>query len=422
MPISLPNGCRIGKISVHPINWEDKDADLSDEWYIHYRFHHPFGKSKFPKGYPVKIRGMNDEQTLQERRRVTRHLISSELDALKNGHNPIPVRFGIGMGDELHISPYTGFMAALLAAFKLVPESRTKKRMTNALPNLQRAAAQLHFQDTPICEVRQRHLEVLLIKVSRNKKEEYDKLRVSLKPGQKPPPDEWGPEAYNHYRAYLQILFKMLKRLGANEAKPVDDIEKRKGIKKARVGLTVKDFEKIELLKRDNYTFWRLIHVFFRSGARETEMMGIQKLHVDMDFAPYGRYQVLVKKGRGSWEWVWKTITWEVRPLWEELMRDAAPGDYIFSKGLKPGAVKISERQITARWLLWGKKRLGIAADFYEFKHQYTTQVINKALRKIDEATRVAADLNNHKSTKMNREVYDLESGDRLHRELSSRG
>lgn len=405
-------------MSVHPANWETPAANPSQEWYIHYRFHHPLGKAIFPKGYLVKIRGMNDIPGLQERRRITRQLMANEIDALRSGHNPIPSRFGLGTSDDIQISPYAGFVSAMRSAFKLVPESRTRKRMKNALPHIELAAEQLRFDVLPVTEIRQRHLEALLIKVHRNKEAEYDQKRRSLKPGQKPPPASWGPEAYNHYRAYLQILFKIFKKFGANESKPVDDIEKRKGIKKARVGINSEDFAEIDELRTRNYTFWRMIQIFFRSGARETEMMAIQTQHVDLR---NDRYQVLVKKGRGPWEWVWKTITWETRGLWEELMAEAAPGDYLFSKGLRPGETRISERQITLRWALWGKKKLGIAADFYEFKHQYTTEVINKALRKIDEATMVAAEHNSHKGTAMSKKVYDLEAGQRLHNELTRR-
>ena len=415
--LPLQNSCHIGKMSVHPANWESQDTDYSIEWYIHYRFHHPNSGSRFPKGYLVIIKGMNDARG-QEKYRITRDLLKSELEALKNGYNPIPAKYGIGALNDLEISPYAGFTEALRAAFKLLKETATKERMTNALPHIELAAQQLNQKNIPVHEIRQKHLEVLLIKVARNKEAEYARQRAELKPGQKPPPHEWGPEAFNHYRAYLQMLFKQLKKVGATEVKPVDDIEKRKGIKKPRVGLSSADFEKIEMLKQSDYPFWRLIQVFFRSGARETEMMAMQIEHVDL---ANQRFTVLVKKGRGGWEWVWKTISWDVRHLWEEIVAEAAQGDFLFAKGLRPGPVSIHARNISIRWLEKGKKGLGIAADFYEFKHQYTTQVINVALRKIDEATKVAAEHNGHKSTKMNKQVYDLEANERLHRELLQR-
>lgn len=416
MSIVLPNGCHIGAMSVHPKNWEDPDTALNIEWYIHYRFHHPSGKVKFPKGYQVKIRRMNDADGLQEKRRITRQLLANEMDALKNGYNPIPASFGISFGDDLQISPYTGFIAALQAAYKLLKPTSTKNRMKNALPHFEKAAGQLQFDDMPVTEIRQRHLEVLLMKVTRNKEDGYDEQRKNLKPGQKPPPDEWGYEAFNHYRAYLQMLFKILKKVGANEAKPVDDIEKRTGIKKPRFGYTETDFQKIERLKKPYYTFWRFIHIFFQSGSREKELMALQKHQVDM---PGRRFLILVKKGRGGWEWVWKTIMLDVLPLWQEIMADANDGDFIFSHDLRPGPAQVSARQITIRWKKYGKDELGIKADFYELKHQFTTTVINMALRKIDDASKVAAKINGHKSTKMNDAAYDLEAGDRLHRELS---
>ena len=107
--------------------------------------------------------------------------------------------------------------------------------------------------------------------------------------------------------------------------------------------------------------------------------MGVQKEHVDLQGQ---RFRVLVKKGKGKWEWMWKTITRSALPLWEEIMKEAAAGDYLFSNDLRPGRSRISARQLTIRWRRHVKGKLGINKDFYDFKHSFTTKIITMALKK----------------------------------------
>ncbi|HET6255885.1 MAG TPA: hypothetical protein VFE32_17540 [Puia sp.] len=411
MPLLLPNGCHIGKLSVHPLDWDQPTADISIEWYIHYRFHDPRFKGRWPKGYPVKVRNMNTSKILVQRQRITKSLLANENHNLLRGFNPLPVQ-----DSELEISPTTGLEGALKKVFPLVPDSATKKKMVNALPHLQLAITQLRYAELPVSEIEQHHLEKVLIKVGRNKELEYDRLRALPESKKKAIPTQWGAEAFNSYRAYLQILFKQLKKLGATKVKPVDDIEKKTGIKKLRIGFTTEEFDRIcDHLKPDYYSFWRLIHLFFPLGARETEFMGIKKEHVNLVTS---KVLVLTKKGKGPWEWVWKTIRQKELWLWQEVMAEGSAGHYLFSEGLRPGPVLISARQLTIRWRKHVKKKLGVQQDFYELKHSFTTKVVSMALQKIDQASSEAAAVNSHKGTEMVKRKYDLEAGERLHREL----
>ena len=258
--MSLPNGCRIGKMSVHPLNWADSGADLSIEWYIFYRFHDPHYRNKYPKGYPKKVRNMNDIKGIVERRLITRALLENEIRNLRRGYNPI--LDCIIESNELEISPLTGLSSALMRAFKQLDASATKEKMENALVHIHRAVSQLSYDGLPVGEIRQRHLEVLLMKVGKNKEAEYE-LQRQREPENKSIPEKWGPEAFNSYRAYLQILFKQLKKVGATEVKPVDDIDKKKGIKKLREEINADELQIVnDYLKPNFYSFWRVIHIF----------------------------------------------------------------------------------------------------------------------------------------------------------------
>jgi integrase len=432
--MQLPHDARVGKITVHPSNWDQADIPgkpgptTKEDWYIFYRWHHPAYPK--PKGNLIILKGMNEEKKLSERRKVVRGLIENEIGQLKAGWNPITRKLIPVKTNDLEIPPSYPFVAAFDKAYNLLAKTSSKAEVRKALPHFKKAMRQMKYENLPIGEVRQHHLEVLLIQIGRNKKEEYDNLRTlavkyskNTRPSRqlkakKKIPTEWGASGFNHYRSYLQMLFKILKKVGATEVKPVDDIEKRMAVKKRRKGITADEMNKINTIIRDkHYTFWRFITIFYRSGAREAELMRLKKEDVELQGQ---RFHVLIKKGKGQHEEVPKTITKEVLHLWEEVMREARRGEYLFSKDLRPGAAAISPRQITIRWRWHVKEKLGIEADFYELKHKNTTQVISIALRKIDEATKVAAVVNNHKSTDMSRKVYDLEADQRLHRELKN--
>lgn len=422
MPLLLPHGCHTGKISVHPQNWEES-TDVAVEWYIHYRFHDPNYIQKYPKGYLAKARGMNDEKDIAERRHITRRLLENEKRNLLKGYNPILRR--IVEANDLEISPSSSFTTALEKAHGLLPDTKTKKEVRKALVHIIAAIRQLRYERLQISEVRRRHVKALLTKISQNKTESSGK--------------EWGVSSYNHYRSYLIMLFDQLQEVEATEVDPVSKIKKKRTTKKIRRILTAEEVERIDArVWADQYTLWRFIHIFFHSAARMSEMMLVQRKHVDL---PRQRFLVTVRKGSGEIEEVWKTITKAALPLWEEVMREGrlewpfqrgsigwAPccivpaglqaDDFLFSQELRVGAVPVNERQVTKRWRLHVKKKLDIEADFYSLKHKNSTEIVSTVVGRLNEGAKAAADRNSHKSSTMVNKTYDVDRAAREHMAL----
>ena len=84
--ITLPNGCSCSKLSVNPKNWQAKNAKVSIDWYIIYRFYDP----NYPKPKLVMVKGMNHFKTLAERQEETKKALSNEYDKLlKDAYNPL---------------------------------------------------------------------------------------------------------------------------------------------------------------------------------------------------------------------------------------------------------------------------------------------------------------------------------------------
>lgn len=397
--LELPNGCRSGKLSVYPSNWQSPDACVSHDWYIHYRFHDPVYAEKYPQGYPARVRGMNEVKDLRGRQRLTKVLLADEEEDLRRGLNPILGRFT--EASELEISVHTPFPEALERALTLLPPTKTSKEIRKALVHIGRAVAGLRYDLYPIGTVRRKHVAAVLEKVARTRSEAIGR--------------PWGAASYNHYRAYLIILFKQLNICEACEIN-LEILPVRRGVKMRRIIPSDQDMELIDQKIRDRYyTFWRFIHIFLHSGARMAEMMRLR--YEDVDLAA-GKFYPVVLKRSGDAQQVDKTIMRCVESLWREVMAEAKPGQFLFAKGLRPGIKAINEHQVTKRWRIHIKQKLGIVADFYSLKKKNTTEIVSRELEKIRQAQLTAAAVNSQIGTAMVEKHYDDLSGERLHNQL----
>ena len=134
-----------------------------------------------------------------------------------------------------------------------------------------------------------------------------------------------------------------------------------------------------------NYPFGRFMQIFFHSGARESELMEIKTFNVDLQNQ---QFLVVVNKGRSSAEYK-KPIKNIVLPLWAEIINKAKEGQYLFSKGLKPGDIPINANQISRRWRNHIKGKLHITADFYSLKHSNLDEI--SAELSIQDAAKMAS-------------------------------
>jgi integrase len=205
------------------------------------------------------------------------------------------------------------------------------------------------------------------------------------------------------------ILFSELCESEIVDINPVRDIKKKKIVKHIRQVLT--DEERIlvnEHLKNKYPEFHRFLHIFYNSGARISELLRIKDSDVDLKKQ---RYKVIIQKGVEYRE-VWRTIKDIVLNYWNDILCQAAKGDYLFSIGLKPGKRQIQPYQIGKRWYRLVKKPLGIQADFYSLKHLHTTEVVDLLSEK------EAAKHNEHISTAMVVGIYDVKRDDRHHNKV----
>lgn len=380
--IILPNKCYASELQVHPLNWKTTGASLKEKWYIHYRFHDPVFKDdpKFKYGFLRKIKGMNTLKTLEERRSFARGFIDKETKKLKQGFNPITKKSFSPLAFTFELFPQTPFIKSLwLAVEKLSISHNYKIGVKCVIRGVEKAAIALRIEQTPVSEITRRYIKVILEKCG------------ELNP-------KWSARQYNYYRTALMSLFRELIQSEALESNPVKEIPKRAEIKKVRETLTKEQRILVSnFLHEKYYNFWRFVQIFYASGAREAEIINVRVKDVDLIKQTF---RVIIKKGRSVRE-VEKAINNDIVHLWKELINDCPKDFYIFSIGLIPGEKLIRYEQLTRRWRVHVKKKLGITSDLYATKHLRTTNISEKM------GTKTASEMNSHTSEAMVRSIYD---------------
>ncbi|SDE51299.1 Phage integrase family protein [Pricia antarctica] len=160
-----------------------------------------------------------------------------------------------------------------------------------------------------------------------------------------------------------------------------------------------------ETLRQKKYDYYRFIEIFFHSGCRTMELLGVQKKGLNLKARVF---KITVLKGDVYSEEM-RALSNNALIFWIEIMEMAkAKTDYLFSSRLVPGAERMDRDQISRLWKRHIKDKLGITADFYSLKHLHTTMIIN------EHGKELAANINGHKSSKMNDEHYDLLAKKRL--------
>jgi site-specific recombinase XerD len=132
-----------------------------------------------------------------------------------------------------------------------------------------KAAIQLNYDFIEISKVRRSHIRIIL--------EHCGKLQ-----------SRFSDNTFNHYRAYLNMLFNELLEVEAVESNPVKDIKKKTVTVMPRP--TLSDEQRIKVndhLQAKHPNFHRFLHIFFHSGARITELMKVRAKDVDLKTQRY---------------------------------------------------------------------------------------------------------------------------------------
>lgn len=394
----LFNECRRTHIWVNPTNWKTITAksSLKKMWYIQCNFFDPMFENEYPNGFQYRIKINKDAYTLEDRKAAVRAAIE-EITLLldEEGYNPITKSFMIPQKQEevrIDYNKLTPLRYALDKAFQLIEvDSHTRLDIKSVLKYFIQFAEQLRYDLIPVNEFLPMHATEILSNI-RTKKSKTAALEPLTE------------KRYNKYVAYLSSLFVLLKRNKMIDENPFQDFQKKKVVVQPRKVLTEFQRKKMFLFLRMHYPeYLRFYLIFFHSGGRLKELLDLKYEDINIHDL---KYTTVVKKGN-SHSLVERPIKKISLKYWESVLKTAKKGDYIFSVGLVPGPKKIRRDQVTRRWRIHVKQKLGIDVDQYAGKHLNLTEIVSYA--DADAAAKAAG----HTTSIMVKTTYDVDNHQR---------
>lgn len=355
-------------LKVVPSDWETNKASIVKDWYIYYRV---------DNGKMVKIRNMNRIKDYPGRVKETKRLLKETEWSLK----PTAQQQLLDLPDS-----NIGFIKGLNQAFKTIKGSKEyKKDVSSCIKYITKSAVKMQMDQIPIGMIRKKHIKLLLqdAVIGRN----------------------LSSTSWNHYRAYLSVLFTELEDLEIVDMNPVTAVKRMQVAKKFKETLNIEQRRKVvEFLKNNHPDFYRFINIFFHSGGRARELFRLQVKDINLKDA---YYKVWVRKGRRPVE-TKRVIKNIALGFWQEQLQNAEPDWYVFSKNLRPGINQVNSVQTTRRWETHVKKKLGIQVDLYSLKHLNTDET-SKLLD-----IQHAALHNSHASTSITKAHYAFGEEERM--------
>lgn len=408
MNIYTTNGCYFTPLKVLPKNWKKRSSIRKGEkWQIYYRFYDPTTQNNSHLwGKLFRIKGMNVTNDAKERIAITEQLINKETQMLQNFWNPVFAKFMVASAEEKK-SRFTVQDALWYGFDKLECTRHVQVDIKSKITGFINAAKLVYDYErfSPVNELPIKELSLTKIYQVLDKCYEIN--------------PRFTDATYNKYRAYLSHVFKKLKRYEVIDHNLMLDVETKRTIKKIRKTLTIEEEQLMnEHLYQKDYYFWRFMQIFYYADARETELMKIRN-DGTVNIAQQ-EFIVEIIKGKQRREEL-KQISNEVVHLWKEIIEEAKPGDYLFSKGLKPGPNAIRPDQIGRRWKRLvkspiSKGGLGINKDFRSLNHSHITKV-STAL-----GIKAAAESRGHTTPVITMSVYDVTRKQRLLDEVKNSG
>jgi integrase len=394
--LQLENGCTCSVPTVTPANWKTGgNSLLKREWFIQYYFRDPQFAEKYKYGKQIRVKGMNEFPSLEDRRKSTEQLLKLELDKLQNqGYNPITkVKLIEEIRTDYEIAPETPWLVAIDQAYKRL-KIKSVDNLKSTVKIVGMAARELQYGNLAVKDVRRKHIKIILDHLQKTRPQPAAPARNG-KPAKKA--TTWGPASYNHFRSHLISIFNELLELEAIEDHPVISLKKQEETPQKKKLLTTEELQTIsKFLFANYYTFWRYVMMFFYSGSRNTELLLVKAENVDLENQTF---KIDVLKGRKKRETT-RAIMDEALPLWREILKDAKASDYIFSVGLRPGATSIRPEQIKRRWTEHVQGKLKINKTPYALKYILADLIAAQL------GLEAAAMHDGHTSTAMVKKIY----------------
>ncbi len=173
--------------------------------------------------------------------------------------------------------------------------------------------------------------------------------------------------SYNQYKKMLSSLFTDLVDESCLKVNPCTGIKSKKHIVEKKEVFNDKELQRVsERILRDAPLFYNFYQIFYMSGCRVPEMIGLKAKDINLEKQ---EFTILLKKG-GLFVREKRAIVPDAMEFWKRQMKKVKGDEYIFSYGFIPGEILLTRDYVYKFW----KKKVRIKT-IYALKHTWLDKV-----------------------------------------------
>ena len=307
------------------------------DWFIQCRFYEPDRKTPF-----TYRRRLNRFKNEKERKQIEKSLLKNMTELLdERDYNPRTKQFMFSSGV---LNPNMSLSEALQLALDQKSYSTEHLKIVQSdLNKFSKAAEKTNLHHLKIKDVELLHIKTIL-----------NQCNLS----------NYG---YNKAKKHLSSLFTDIVDAGCVKVNPCTGIKAKTHVTARKDIFTDKELSEIkETILRDVPHFYNFYQIFYMSGCRVPEILGLKCSDVDLDRQ---EFEITLKKG-AMYIREKRAVISEALPFWEDQMNNAQKNDFIFSKGFNPGSKPLNRDYIYKFW----KDKIGIKT-IYTLKHTFLDKV-----------------------------------------------
>lgn len=289
----------------------------NDDWFIQCRFYEPNREKPFT--YRRRLNRFKSEKERKDLEKILLKSMTSLLD--EKDYNPRTKEY-MFIDDELN--PNLSLLESLeLALKKKVYTTEHRKVVESALRKFRATTEKLELDYLKIKDVELIHVKKIL--------EACGLTNYS----------------YTQYKKMLSSLFTDLVDEACLKVNPCTGIKAKKHIVERKEIFTDKELERVtERILKDAPQFYNLYQIFYMSGCRVPEMLGLKTKDVNLEKQ---EFTILLKKGSLDIREK-RAIVPDALEFWKMQMAKIKDDEFIFSYGFVPGEKQLNRDYIYKFW------------------------------------------------------------------------
>ena len=312
-------------------------TNSNDDWFIQCRFYEPDREKPF-----TYRRRLNRFKSESERKKIEKLLLKQMSTLIdEKDYNPRTKQF---MFADEELNPNLSLLESLDLALKnKVYTHEHRKVVECALNKFKKCTQQLELDFLKIKDTELFHVKKIL---------EACKLTNY---------------SYNQYKKMLSSLFTDLVDEACLKVNPCTGIKSKKHVVEKKEIFTDKELERVtERILNDVPCFYNFYKIFYMSGCRVPEMLGLKAKDVNLEKQ---EFTILLKKG-GLDVREKRAIVPDALEFWQRQMSEIKDEDFVFSYGFIPGEKQLNRDYVYKFW----KNKVRIKT-IYTLKHTWLDKV-----------------------------------------------